>query len=61
MKFILVADTTLFHVAAEYLDDATRWADIARLNGISDPVIVGVRKLAVPLRPVDLGAGHGNE
>ena len=34
---VTAADRTLYHVAAQYLGDATQWWRIAQLNGMSDP------------------------
>ncbi len=48
MTTIMASNTTLFHLAAEYLGDATRWEEIAELNDISDPLIVGMRQLTIP-------------
>lgn len=48
MTTIMVSNTTLFHVAAEYLGNAVRWEEIAELNNLSDPLIVGMRQLAIP-------------
>ena len=36
-----VVNPNLFRLAAQYLGDATRWRDIASLNGMSDPQPVG--------------------
>ena len=48
MQLVFVADTTLFHVAAEQLGDATQWYRIAALNSINDPVLRGVVQLLLP-------------
>ncbi len=50
MKTVLIADTTFFHVAATYLGDATRWDEIARLNKVLDPLIVGIKYIKIPLQ-----------
>ena len=57
MRTILQAGGTLFHVAAAELGDATQWLRIARLNGLSDPMLAGVVRLALP--PRDAAAGGG--
>ena len=57
MGMIRVANTTLFHVAAQELGDATQWNRIAVLNGLSDPMLLGVVELFLP--PYDLGATGG--
>ena len=57
MSIVRVADTTLFHVAAQQLGDATQWYRIAALNRLIDPTLRGVTVLAVP--PPDTGLGGG--
>ena len=57
MLIIRVADTTLFHVAAQELGDATQWNRIAALNGLNDPMIYGVVELLLP--PYDASATGG--
>jgi hypothetical protein len=57
MRTILQSGGTLFHVAASELGDATQWLRIARLNGLSDPVLNGVVALKLP--PSDTQAGGG--
>lgn len=57
LKVIQVAGGNLFAIAALELGDATQWNRIARLNGLSDPMITGVATLTIP--PVDSNAGNG--
>lgn len=57
MRTILQSGGTLFHVAAAELGDATQWLRIARLNGLSDPLLHGVLELKLP--PLDPQAGGG--
>lgn len=57
MRTILQSGGTLFHVAASELGDATQWLRIARLNGLSDPLLHGVLELKLP--PLDPQAGGG--
>jgi nucleoid-associated protein YgaU len=57
MKNISVAGDNLFRIAAVQLADATQWIRIAELNGLSDPMLVGVNTLLVP--DVDPSAGGG--
>ncbi len=45
---VTVTDTTLFHVAATWLSDATSWDHIASLNGLDDPMIIGTVTLTLP-------------
>ncbi len=48
MRTVTVAGGTLFRVAADELGDATQWVRIAQLNGLSDPMLVGVVTLKLP-------------
>lgn len=57
MRSVTVAGGDLFHLAAEYLGDATQWNRIAQLNGLSDPVLSGLVTLLMP--DVDAAAGGG--
>lgn len=57
MQIITVSGTTLFHVASQYLNDATQWIRIAQQNNLSDPMIYGVVSLVIP--DVDPTAGGG--
>jgi hypothetical protein len=57
MRTILQSGGTLFHVAAAELGDATQWLRIARLNGLSDPVLQGVVALKLPPRDPQAGGG----
>ncbi len=50
MRTITVAGGNLFRIAAEELGDATQWIRIARLNGLSDPMLTGVVTLRLPAR-----------
>lgn len=49
MNTVSVSNTTLFHVAAKHLGDATRWEELAELNGTSDPLIIGIKHLKLPI------------
>ena len=57
MKSITVVGGNLFRIAADELGDATQWIRIAQLNGISDPVLVGLTSLLIPDRNPDAGGG----
>lgn len=48
MRTVTVTGTTLFHVAAALLGDATQWITIAMLNGMTDPVITTPVTLTLP-------------
>ncbi len=47
-RVITVAGSNLFAIAAEYMGDAARWNDIAALNGLRDPFLVGLVTLKIP-------------
>jgi nucleoid-associated protein YgaU len=57
MQTITVAGGNLFQIAAAQLGDATQWIRIARLNGLSDPVLVGVVTLRLPDQDPSAGGG----
>lgn len=57
MQIVRVAGSTLYHVAAQQLGDATQWNRIAALNGLADPLLSGVNDLLLP--PYDLSATGG--
>lgn len=57
MRNLTVVGGNLFRIAAEQLNDATQWIRIAQLNGLSDPMLVGVIVLLIP--DVDANAGGG--
>jgi hypothetical protein len=48
MRSITVSHTTLFHIAAQYLGDATMWIYLAELNHLQDPFIEGLVELSLP-------------
>jgi hypothetical protein len=56
MKTVPIAGGDLFRIAMEALGDATQWDRIALLNGIDDPMLVGLNTLRLPPRD---GAGQG--
>ena len=57
MLTVRVIGTTLYHVAAEQLGDATQWNRIAALNGLDDPMLRGVVELLLP--PYDTSTSGG--
>jgi nucleoid-associated protein YgaU len=57
MQTISVAGGNLFQIAAMYLGDATQWIRIAQLNGIDDPLLLGLQSISLP--DVDPTAGGG--
>ena len=59
MQTITVCGGTLFGVACDYLDDATQWNRLAKLNQITDPWLNGLVTLAVPDVNPSAGGGVG--
>lgn len=57
MPVLIVAGGNLFQIAAAQLGDATQWIRIAQLNGLTDPMLIGVITLVMP--PIDPTAGGG--
>ena len=58
-RLVRVSGTTLFQVAADYLNDATQWYRIAQLNGLSDPWISDVTVLQLPSQLPTTARGNG--
>ena len=56
-QIVTLAGGNLFALAAQYLNDATQWARIAKANNLLDPVLYGINTLVIP--PVDYAAGGG--
>lgn len=48
LKTVVVSGVNLFALAAQYLGDATQWNRIAKLNGLSDPMILATTTLQIP-------------
>jgi len=48
MTTVSISGGNLFRLAAQHLNDATRWEEIARLNGMSDPVLLGLQTIKLP-------------
>lgn len=59
MNDINVVGGNLFRIAAHYLDDATRWDEIARINGLSDPMLVGIQTIRLPSVTGPTGMPYG--
>jgi hypothetical protein len=57
MRSLTLAGGNLFQIAAQQLNDATQWIRIAQLNGLNDPMLVGVVTLMIP--DTDASAGGG--
>ena len=47
-RVVNVAGGNLFALAAQYLGDATKWYQIAVVNGITDPMLTGPLALIIP-------------
>lgn len=54
-----VAGGNLQRIAADTYGDASAWTGIAKANGLSDPQLVGVQDLRVPLVPDNTGGVLG--
>ena len=50
--------TTLFHIAAKYLLDATQWSRIALINDLQDPLLCETVTLELPTRRTTSGPGN---
>jgi hypothetical protein len=50
--------TTLFHVAAKYLGDASQWSRLALINDIQDPYLSEATTLNLPA--ILIGKGQGS-
>lgn len=48
MLTITVAGGDLYRIALQQYGDATAWDQIARANGLTDPVVRGVQLLTIP-------------
>jgi hypothetical protein len=47
-KTITVGGGDLFTIASQQYGDASRWVDIAKANGLSDPMLIGINTLTIP-------------
>ena len=57
MRTITVSGGNLYALALKYLGDATQWNRIAQINGLKDPVIVGVVTLQIPSEKLSATGG----
>jgi hypothetical protein len=58
-RTVTVAGGNLFDIAAQQYGDATSWTAIAKANGLSDPVVTGVKSIVVPTKPDTAGGVLG--
>lgn len=47
-KTLTVAGANLFRVALDQYGDALQWWRIAKANGLTDPIVTGVKTLTIP-------------
>jgi hypothetical protein len=47
-KVVRVSNTTLFQIAMMQTGDPLQWVALAKLNGITDPWIVGQEEILIP-------------
>jgi hypothetical protein len=52
---VTVAGANLFEIAALAYGDASEWATIAKANGVTEPMLSGVRSLLIPPTPGGTG------
>ena len=57
MITLVVAGGDLFRLALQQLGDATQWNRIAALNGLKDPLLVGLNTLKIPAADPTAGGG----
>lgn len=48
MQSVTVSRTSLFHIAAQYLGDATMWIYLAEFNRLRDPFIEELTVISLP-------------
>jgi hypothetical protein len=51
-KKVWVSGSTLFHVALAEMGDALHWAEIARMNRITDPWVSPLTAVLIPPVPM---------
>jgi hypothetical protein len=57
MRTVVVSGGDLYHLALQYLQDATQWNRIAQANNLLDPVLIGTVTLQIPSVNPSLGGG----
>ncbi|PPQ34389.1 hypothetical protein [Rhodopila globiformis] len=48
MHNLTTIDGNLFAIAASELGDALQWINIAKINGLSDPMLSGEKQIVIP-------------
>jgi nucleoid-associated protein YgaU len=56
-RVVTVTSGTLYALAAKYLGDATKWYQIAKANGLTDPTITGLVTLTIPQSSIASNGG----
>jgi hypothetical protein len=59
MPEITVIGSNLFEIAARQLGSALQWVNIARSNGLADPILSGQNKINIPAYSVAFVDGIG--
>ena len=54
---ITVAGGNPYALAAQYLGDATKWYQIAKANGLTDPFFIGLQPLTIPQSTITSNGG----
>jgi len=47
-SILVFPGSTLFHIAAKYLNDATQWSRLAIINDLADPFLSNSETLIIP-------------
>jgi len=59
MRSITVVGGDLFHIAAKELGSALQWINIAKVNNLSDPILIGQTQLVIPASSSAFSDGIG--
>jgi hypothetical protein len=59
MKHITTIGSNLFEIAAQQFGDPLQWINIARSNGLADPVLSGQNKINIPVYSSSFSDGIG--
>jgi hypothetical protein len=47
-SILVLPGSTLFHIAAAYLNDASQWSRLALINNLADPFLSNTEMLVIP-------------